>query len=60
MVEKLKALIGDRFLSKGQVPRITLATDASIMGGLILEIGDKTVDLSVATRVNSLKQSLGV
>ncbi|XP_034170840.1 ATP synthase subunit O, mitochondrial [Osmia lignaria lignaria] len=44
-----KALRG--FLSKGQNILLTAKVDPSIIGGMIVSVGDKYVDMSVATKV---------
>ena len=44
-----KALKG--FLSKGQNILLTAKVDPSIIGGMIVSVGDKYVDMSVATKV---------
>lgn len=47
-----------RFLAKGQVPKVTVVTSPAMLGGLILEIGDRTADLSVLSRVDKVRRSL--
>lgn len=39
------------FLKKGQTIQITTKVDPSIIGGLIVSIGDKYVDMSVASKI---------
>lgn len=56
--ESLKNIINKRMLLPHQVPKLTLEVDPRILGGLVVEIGDKTIDLSVLTRVNALNKSL--
>lgn len=43
----------------GAVSDIAFDVDPAIMGGLIIRVGDKVIDGSVAGRMNTLKQSLG-
>ena len=43
----------------GAVSDIAFDVDPAIMGGLIIRIGDKVIDGSVAGRMNTLRQSLG-
>jgi F-type H+-transporting ATPase subunit O len=57
-IESVKKSVISRFLQEGQIPKINVIVDPKIMGGLLVEIGDKTIDLSVATRVASLNKSL--
>ena len=35
-----------------------LQTDSSIIGGMVVEVGDKYVDMSTATKVKKIMQSL--
>jgi len=44
----------------GKEVNLNVATDASILGGLILNIGDRQIDHSVRGRLNSLKRTLSV
>ncbi|MDQ6989783.1 MAG: ATP synthase F1 subunit delta [Mariprofundaceae bacterium] len=44
----------------GKEVDLNIASDASILGGLILNIGDRQIDHSVLGRMNSLKRSLAV
>lgn len=50
------------FLKKGEVLVITKKVDPSIMGGMLVSIGDKFVDMSIATKVKTytgiLKQAV--
>lgn len=50
------------FLKKGEVLVLTKKVDPSIMGGMLVSIGDKFVDMSIATKVNTytglLKQAV--
>merc|ERR1712072_176635 len=46
------------FLSKGQSLTMSVKTDASILGGLVVEIGDKHVDLSIISRINKYQNEL--
>ena len=57
LADKLKEVI-----SKGVGKKVDLnvATDASILGGLILNIGDRQIDHSVRGRLNGLKRALSV
>ncbi|XP_003393971.1 ATP synthase subunit O, mitochondrial [Bombus terrestris] len=50
MTSKLQAALKG-FLSKGQSILLTSKVDPSIIGGMIIAIGDKYVDMSVASKV---------
>lgn len=51
--QKLRAQYGDNL-------EFDFKVDASILGGAIVQIGDKVIDGSVATRLESLSNALGV
>merc|ERR1712094_165473 len=46
------------FLTKGQSLTMSVKTDPSILGGLVVEIGDKHVDLSIISRINKLQNEM--
>merc|ERR1719408_1053039 len=46
------------FLTKGQSLTMSVKTDSSILGGLVVEIGDKHVDLSIMSRITKLQNEL--
>lgn len=50
------------FLKKGEVLVLTKKVDPSIMGGMLVSIGDKYIDMSIATKVKTyttlLKQAV--
>lgn len=50
--------IVQRNLSSGEKPRLSVKVDPKILGGVILEIGDKTVDLSVASCLAKINKAL--
>lgn len=52
------AIKGSQFASKGKSVKITQKVNPSIQGGLVVDFGDRSVDLSVSSRVNRLNQLL--
>ena len=44
------------FLVKGQKSLISYKVDASIVGGMIVSIGDKYVDMSIASKLNKYSE----
>ncbi|KAG6803344.1 ATP synthase subunit O, mitochondrial [Apis mellifera caucasica] len=50
MTSKLQTALKG-FLSKGQSIMLTAKVDPSIMGGMIISIGDKYIDMSVASKI---------
>ncbi len=57
-MEKLKESIGKRLVKSGQQLSVSTKIDPNILGGLILQIGDKTVDMSTSSKLRRIKQSL--
>lgn len=51
----LEAALGQRF---GVKVRLHTRVDESLLGGLIVRVGDKLIDASVATRLQSLNEQL--
>lgn len=47
-----------RNLASGEKPRLSVRVDSKLLGGVILEIGDKTVDLSVASCLARINKTL--
>jgi F-type H+-transporting ATPase subunit O len=46
--------------AQGKTLNVTDTVDAKIMGGLVIEIGDKFIDMSTATRIRKITQALNV
>ncbi len=50
------------FLQKGQSLQLSAKVDPNIIGGLVVVIGDRYIDMSLATKINSysalLKQAV--
>ena len=44
------------FMAKGEVLKLELKTDPTIMGGMIVSIGDKYVDMSTRTKIQKLSK----
>jgi len=51
-----KSLTG--FAPEGASLSVTTVVDGDILGGLVIEIGDKYIDMSTATRIQKIKASL--
>lgn len=59
ILNKLQASIGkSSFVGAGKTLNVTNPVNPEILGGLIVEVGDKTVDLSIASKVSRLNQTL--
>jgi len=52
------SLKGSKLAGEAKSLIIENKVDPTVLGGLVLDFGDKTVDLSVASRVNALNASL--
>lgn len=57
-LEKFKTLVVDKFVPKGSVPKVEAIVQPKLLGGIILEIGDKTIDMSVASKINHINSLL--
>jgi F0F1-type ATP synthase delta subunit len=42
----------------GDIKEITFDVDPSILGGLVVRVGDKVIDGSVSSKVNAMRQQL--
>ncbi|KXS18643.1 F1 complex, OSCP/delta subunit of ATPase [Gonapodya prolifera JEL478] len=51
-------LTKSNLLEKGQKITVTSKINPSILGGLVIEIGDKTIDLSVSSKIAKLNRLL--
>ena len=61
--EQLKTVesqIKSTFLKSGQMLRLDATVDPEILGGLQVQVGDKFLDLSVASQINQITKSLSV
>ena len=56
-VDQVKKAVGS-MLEPGQSLEVELNVDPSILGGLVVAIGDKRVDMSVATRVKRMHSAI--
>lgn len=60
ILKRLQAAISkSSFVGEGKTLNITNEVAPDILGGLVVEVGDKTVDLSVSGKVAKLNQALG-
>ncbi|GMM32639.1 F1F0 ATP synthase subunit 5 [Martiniozyma asiatica (nom. inval.)] len=53
-----KAISASKYVGSGKSLKISNEVNPDILGGLIVEVGDKTVDLSVSAKVNKLNKAL--
>ncbi|XP_020018342.2 ATP synthase peripheral stalk subunit OSCP, mitochondrial isoform X2 [Castor canadensis] len=57
VLSELKTVLKS-FLSQGQVLKLEVKTDPSIMGGMIVRIGEKFVDMSAKTKIQKLSRAM--
>jgi F-type H+-transporting ATPase subunit b len=58
LTDKEQATVKKDVLSKVGAQAVTFRVDPSILGGLVIKVGDKVVDGSVAGKLENLRQSL--
>lgn len=59
LLKKIESSITkSEFVGEGKTLRLTNKVNADIQGGLIVEVGDRTVDLSIASKIAKLNQVL--
>merc|ERR1712002_292245 len=56
-LKEIQTVLGG-FIKKGQVLKLSTKVDASIIGGMLVSIGDKYVDMSMGTKINKYKQAI--
>lgn len=60
ILKKLQAAIQkSSFVGEGKTLKVNNKVDPEILGGLVVDVADKTVDLSIASKVSRLNQALG-
>ncbi|KAK6458694.1 F1 complex, OSCP/delta subunit of ATPase [Scheffersomyces xylosifermentans] len=52
------AISKSSFVGEGKTLKVTNDVNPELLGGLVVEVGDKTVDLSISAKVAKLNQSL--
>ncbi|EDM10746.1 ATP synthase, H+ transporting, mitochondrial F1 complex, O subunit, isoform CRA_e [Rattus norvegicus] len=57
VLSELKTVLNS-FLSKGQILNLEVKTDPSIMGGMIVRIGEKYVDMSAKSKIQKLSKAM--
>ncbi|SCV05587.1 LANO_0H10770g1_1 [Lachancea nothofagi CBS 11611] len=53
-----KALAGSSFVGQGKTLKLENVVDPEIQGGLVVELADRTVDMSISSKINKLNQLL--
>ncbi|XP_034370649.1 ATP synthase peripheral stalk subunit OSCP, mitochondrial [Arvicanthis niloticus] len=57
VLSELKTVLKS-FLSQGQILKLEVKTDPSIMGGMIVRIGEKYVDMSAKSKIQKLSKAM--
>jgi F-type H+-transporting ATPase subunit O len=57
-LRRLETAIGKSEYSQGKKLKVTSKVNPDILGGLIVEIGERTMDLSVSSKINRLNKML--
>lgn len=60
VLERLETLIRQKFIKSNQSATFTHRIDPGIMGGFIVEIGDKTIDLSIGPQITQLQKEISL
>ena len=55
MKKEIDAALG-AFVQKGQSIKVEMKVDPAILGGMLVSIGDKFVDMSIASKINKYTQ----
>lgn len=59
MLKQLESSISkSKFAGAGKKLKVQNKVNSEIMGGLVVEIGDRTIDLSVSNRITRLNKML--
>ena len=58
MLSKLKEVLSKSPMTEGQKIMLATKVDESIVGGLVIEMGEKTIDLSVSSKITKLNSLL--
>lgn len=59
ILKKIEAAVSkSKFVGQGKTLRLSNTVNPDILGGLIVEVGDRTVDASIASKVAKLNQAL--
>ena len=57
-IQRLETAIGKSELSQGKKLEVTQKVNPDIVGGLVVEVGDRTIDLSVASKITKMNKLL--
>lgn len=60
MLKRLESLIRQKFIKPNQTATFAHRIEPGIMGGFIVEIGDKTVDLSIGPQISQLQKEISL
>lgn len=58
MVKRLESAVAKSQYSQGKKLKITTKVNPEILGGLVVEIGEQTIDYSVAAKISKMNKML--
>lgn len=57
-MKRLETAVAKSEYSQGKKLKVVSKIDSSILGGLIVEVGERTIDYSVANKISKLNKML--
>ncbi|KAI9741178.1 MAG: ATP synthase F0 subcomplex subunit OSCP atp5 [Cirrosporium novae-zelandiae] len=57
-LSRLESAVGKSQFSQGKKLKVVQKVDSSLLGGLVVEVGDRTIDLSVSSKISKLNKLL--
>jgi F-type H+-transporting ATPase subunit O len=57
-ISRLEKAVAQSEYSQGKKLKVVTKVDPELVGGLVVEIGDRTIDLSVSSKVAKLNKAL--
>lgn len=57
-IQRIEKAVAKSEFSQGKKLKVVTKVNADVIGGLIVEIGDRTIDLSVSSKINRLNKAL--
>lgn len=58
LLRRLETAIAKSEYSQGKKLKVTSKVNPDILGGLVVEIGERTIDLSVSSKISKLNKML--
>ena len=58
MLKRLESAVSKSEYSQGKKLKVTTKVNPDILGGLVVEIGERTIDYSVASKISKMNKLL--